>query len=494
MADTTTNIGLTLPGFGEFDDSWWEPLNENFTKIDTEIGALKDEIVDARHSEASLKDFLDVGHNSDGTLKPTEEVIDGRNTFLYGHRDPDSGDEFTLKSQADNSGRELWRAREASLSLVDSLAFREYAASKRVISGSADGNGQPTWMGSTGANINIDGGTTPLFMMIDGYVHRIRTLKQLLLSGASGTKYIYAERQVDGVVTVDGDSTTPPPVSPGGTTAADGLAEMTIFADTTKDFTTEDVKIGDYLTLIDGQDAGTYLILEIAPGGVVSKLKIVGKFPVGGQSNINYTISDRQCPVLGFATAETVTAGRLYIGEADFDGVSITAYRPRNFGDSYISPWQSIDVSAPALLSEIILPHLLGSDKLDISIQVSQADDGSQPVEELSVGQVGNGTLTFTPSNGSLAVDIGTLVTAAVQLSAGDQTVTQQPALSGAPGLTGTVGGALSGTISATRSLAMKWDRNRVYIKGLLSGVFYTDYGGVVRQTGKLRVIARRRG
>ena len=70
MADSTSFLNLTLPGKGEFVDSWNEPMNANFSAIDIWANNINTEIINARFSKATLKEFLEVSHNTDGSLLP----------------------------------------------------------------------------------------------------------------------------------------------------------------------------------------------------------------------------------------------------------------------------------------------------------------------------------------------------------------------------------------------------------------------------------------
>lgn len=505
MANKTSFLELLLPGFREYRDSWWEPLNDNFTALDGAVEGLSTALTDAQQSAPDLLSYLQVGHNSDGTLKATPEVVAARNAFLYGHRDPDTDDLFALATRLRQADSETWLARSGAASLLDMLAFRERGGNM-VLTGTANANGYPTWMGYTGANVAIDGSVTNIWLLIDGKLSRIRTNKTVTMSGGAGVKYIYATYSATGTVTVDGDSSTAPPATANGTTSSDTVPEPRVFTDVTQDFTTEDVQVGDVLALLTGFDAGQYLIAEVPYNATPTQLRIKGVLPVGGISSIDYNIIDPLGVTLGFDTAETPVAGKIYLGEADWDGVAVTAVRPRHFKDTFISEWRAVDVSGGSPLFTEVFQHALGSDVLDVSVQVSQANNGSAAVEELSLSQLLS-TLSFTPSNGTLAVGIGTLATdagtlgvSAVGLTAGDQTVNNQPditgdpALTGVPAISGTVGGSIAGAVAMSRSVAAQWTKNLLSVKNVHSGVFYKDFSDVVRQSGYIRVVVRKRG
>jgi len=487
MATYTTVLNLTLPGNGEYTNDWDGPNNGNFTIIDQAVGVLQTELQNAAGSASDLTARLAVSLDTAGNLLPVPAIVAAENSFLYGYVNPNNSPiAYSLQQQLDNLATEIWQARGLAASLVAAAAAAQFDFPNQLISGTANSNGYPTYIGSTGANVQVDGSVTPLIMQISGNMTHIRTLKTLTISGAAATYLVYATYQPNGVITVDGSSLQE------GATGSDSLNNMTIFTDETVNFTLQDVKAGDLLTLLGTYgtgDTGQYLIQQVEPTGFgFNMLQIIGNFPVGDQSAINYTITDPHAVVLGFVVnGGAVPANSLVIGEADFDGTSISAVRPRCYHNDFIGEWRAVTVAGPVVLAEEIYNHWLGTDKIDLTVQVSQANDGSQPVEEISLSQltnnlaiainntlaisVGNGTLAFTPGSGG-----GSL----------SGTVTGS--------LSGNVTGSLSGTVNETRSLAAKWDRNQIHVKGLTAGVFYTDYNGVVQTSGYLRVLARRRG
>lgn len=512
MATKTPFLELLLPELGEYRDTWHAPLNDNLITVDAAIQSVTEEVINARQGKTSLLAYLQVSINNDGTLKAAPEVVKARNSFVYGQRDPVSNALFTLKDRLNQVDKEVWAGREGQTSLLEALASRETQITSMILTGTKNVNGYPTWLSYSAANVIVNGVGTPIWMMIDGKQCRVRTQKNITLTGSAGMKYIYAQYSATGAQVVDGDSASPPPAAANGTTSIDINSEATLFTDVTRDFTSEDVQPGDLLTLLTGSDAGEYLIKEVAPGGVLTQLKIVGIFPVGGLSSIDYTIADRLGVTLGFDTALSPATGKLYIGDAYFDGVAVAtipsdtaSVRALHFKDTFVGEWRAVDVGVTPTFEEVYQQGLR-SDVLDVCVQVSQADDGTQPVEELSVGQLVN-TFGYTPSNGTLtvgvgtlAVGIGTLAVSAVGLSAGAQTITSQPALTGSPALTGaptlsgTVGGTLSGSVQMSRAVAVNWDLNKVRVKNVHSNTFYKDYSGTIRTAGFIRVVVRKRG
>ena len=498
MANRTPNLALLLPGLGEYTNTWHTPVNNNFTVVDEAIGAINVELQDARFSLGTLAEFLAIGHNSDGTLKPTAEVQAARSSFVYGHKEGSA--DFDLYALNFRRDREVWRARSGRPDLRGGVAYPWSFGPNMILDGSKDAEGYPTWLGSTGANANIDGSLTPIILMIDGKIARIRTLKQVPISGGAGTYYLYADFQEDGVSTFSGTAGACGG-SEGGTDA-----EYRYHLDS-PDLTTKDVQVGDLLRYLDQGAAGDYLVDEIAPEGNPAQARIVGLFPTTA-SGITYDFIDPLAVTLGFDAAETPAAGRIFIGEVDFDGAAITTYRPRHFKDRFVGEWRAVDVSGTPDFEEI-WNHRLGTDQLDITIQVSQANDGSEPVEELSLTQLTNGLgvnttagdLAVAADNGSLAYvpDNGTLGT---QNAAGPDVHSHA--------ISGTVGGALTGSVDASlsgspassltgavepdNSVKMKASRNAIWVKNTIASAFYRDYSGIVRTTGFIRVIIAKKG
>ncbi|NDD05269.1 MAG: hypothetical protein EB078_10215, partial [Proteobacteria bacterium] len=213
-----------------------------------------------------------------------------------------------------------------------------------------------------------------------------------------------------------------------------------------------------------GSNAGVYQIKEIAPSGNVNQLKIYGVFPGGVSSGLNYTVSDPLGVTLGFDDEKVESADKLYLGESDFDGFGATAVRPLHFKDTFVSEWRAVDVSSSASFEEIF-NHGLYSDAVDISVQASQADDGSAPIEELSLGSSTN-TLGVVVSN-NLAVSSGVL--------------------------SGNITASLSGSLNPDRAVRVQWTKYKVFVKNLIASTFYRDYTGAARQSGFIRVLVKKR-
>lgn len=479
MATKTDFLQLVLPLNGEFQDTWDEPANDNFQKIDDWAADVQTERVDARFGQANLKAFLEIAHETDGSLKPTTEVVQSRSSFLYGDEDVDG--DFDLPQRLSLGDKEVFWAREGLPSTRESLAQHTYMQGT-ILAGSKDANGYPTWLGFTGANAQIDGSVTNILSLISGQKSRIRTLEQVVLSGAAGVKYLYAQFQPAGVVVVDGDSSTPPPASANGTCGAHTLVspKIRIFRDTTVDFTTMNVQVGDMLTILgNNANAGQYIISAIAPDADVNSVQIYGVFPGGSLSGLNYTINDPFAVVLGFDAVKTPAADKLYIGEADFDGSAITAVRALHFNDVFVGSWQAVDVGATPQF-DITWPHNLFDDKLEVIVQASTTNDGLQPIVPLTIGSLTN-TIALNFAN--------TLFFSAGTFAPGSSGATYSPL----PSLTGNVTSSLSGTVVLDNAVRVQLTQTQVKVKNPVPGFFYRNYAGTVVTVGFVRVIVRRK-
>lgn len=463
MATRTSFLGMTLPQNNEYQNTWDSPLNADLAIIDAWAQGVSEEIETARNGFPSLYEFLNVSIKQDGTLQPTEEVVKARNSVIYGDETEEPVD-FELSNRLQLSDLETFNAREGELSLRDAMGSR--FGESCVVRGSKDGNGYPNWMGYTGTNVNISGTPSPLVMLINGRRCRVRDLKQVLVSGAFGTKYIYATRSDSGVVIVDGDSTTPPPATPTGTCGSDGT-KVRIFEDLTVNFTLAGVVAGDILTILGTNgNAGQYVIKTVAPDGNNNRLQIIGVFPVGALASLDYTITDLFGVTLGFDDTKSEAVNKMYIGEADWDGFAVTAVRSNNFGDVFVGEWRPVDVSSSSTFTES-WNHNLMDDALEVIIQASQENDGTAPVEQLSLASLTN----------SLGIDVVNSLT----LTPGDQT------------LGGGISVNLTGSLYPDRSVFAQWTKYKIDIKNAQASVFYKDYSGAIKQTGYVRVILRKR-
>lgn len=530
MANKTPFLDLVLPGFGEYKDTWHEPVNFNMETLDTWAEAINQEIVDARFEASTLAEFLAVGHESNGTLKATPEVERAHVSQVYGFQTEEPAP-FTLSQRLEKSEWEVWYGREGFDDLRAMSAFRAPDPKHMILDGLKDSNGYPAWMGYIGANVKIDGKTQDLWLSIGGRLARVRTEETIPVSGSAGIRYIYAKYLPDddeGKIVIDGRMIPPTPGE--GTTSLDLSSNPIYFNDLSRDFwpmyLAHEVMPGDVLTLTDSVEAGTYVVKDIIESTVVpgtsTQMSIMGTFPVGGISGINYTIVDPLAVELGVDTAEVAAEDKIYLGEVYFDGTSINifpsdtvAIRPRHFRDVFVGEWREVDLTTGIPNLGTAVPgkietkygHNLGTDTIDITIQVSAANDGSAPVEELSLATVDSSTLAVSIANGLSLSKTGTqtYVTPTHAADIFDPGATDasynQGAFSGGSfndttnySLSGSVTGSLSGSVYMERSAMAKWTKNYIWIKNAVLNRFYKDYDGTTPTTGYIRVIARRRG
>lgn len=454
MSSTTDYLKLLLPGNGEYENSWDEVLNADLIAIDTAIKNVTTEVEEARLGKSSLSELLSISINTDGSLIATPEVVAARNSFLYGDEDALSQD-LDLGSRLNLLDNDLFFFRSGLTGFREMLS-KMNGAPKSILSGVKDSNGYPTWLASTGVNVNVDGSVENIYMSIYGKMGRIRKQEQITISGAVGEKYLYASYNPGGVIRVDGSA------SANGVVSSDG-AKVRWFDVSTSDFTLLDVKPGDILEILGtGVNAGVYQIKQVAPGAVTTRLLIYGVFKGGvAQASLNYTIKDPFAMTLGFDVAKTEVDGKLYFGVASFDGIAVTSVKAMNFADCFISEWRAVDVSATTTFTEVF-NHNLFDDALEVFIEVSQANDGSDYVEELSKSQINN----------SLAI------TNSLALSSGTQT------------LSGSV--TLTGELVEARSANVRWNKYTVEVANVTPGLFYKNFSGATLTVGYVRVIARR--
>lgn len=508
MSNKTAFLELEQPQNGEYVDNWEIPVNDNSAKIDAWAETTDNEIKEARGSKTSLSEFLSVGHDSAGNLLPTPEMVNSRNSPVYGSRDAEGS--YNLKKRCDKGDWEVLHAREAQVDLKSNLALHHVETVNTIINGGKDSNGYPTWA-AYATDVFTAQIPPQLDLLIAGHRCHLRATTPITLAGGTGTVYVYAQYQPNGTAVVDKSGDTD------GTTSNDDVPEARIFSDGgITDFQAVGVQPGDLLNILNTDDAGTYVVEEVGyqasgePSVDYTKLKITGTFPAGGLTGIGYTIVDPLGVTLGYDTVEPTDADKLVISEASLDEgppVTITAVRPRHFKNTFVGEWRAVDVSGTPTFEEI-WNHNLGTDLLDVAVQVSSANDGSQPVEELSLADL-NASFSLNRTQDDLAGTLGTIGLTGVinrdntlslggtgtQTLEGDVTVDNGTlAVDGVPGLTGDIVYELSASVVLTRSAKVKWSRNQIWVKNSVSGKFYKDYAGTEKTGGFIRVIIRKRG
>lgn len=472
MANKTDFLNLILPANNEYNDTWDVPTNSNFTIIDEAIEEISNEINSARFSKTSLAEFLGVAHFDDGTLKPSDELDDSRNSSVYGD-DDGAGTDFKLVDRLELSDRETFDAREgvASLQLALTRRSRDFDYPDTVVNAAKDGDGQPNYLSSSGSEFQLNGDPEMIEFNIDGHYMRLRTDETENVTGGDGTRYLYAERPSEPVVVLDRSTQN------AGSTIGNPLNnnKVQIFQDSGVDFTTLNIKAGDVLEILNTDNAGEYIIAEVAPDSDPNQLLIIGRF-VNIITSVDYKVRDPLMPTFGVDTAYAETAGKCYMGEGEFASGALISSVAYNFKRKYDSPFTSVDVSSlPSF--EKILNHNLGKFPSEIQIFGSQANDGSQPLEPLSTAVVGNDlgvnisdTTNYTPGS--------------FNPGSGDASYT--------PGtLTGGVTGNLTGSIYDLKSVTVKITKTQIFIKNNKINHFYRDYDGSDQNSGYLKVVCK---
>ena len=472
MSNKTDFLSLVLPENNEFNDGWDIPVNSNFEIVDSAIEEISNELASAKFTKTSLAEFLTVSHFDDGTLKPSEEMDDARNSLVYG--DDSGGTDFELKDRLELADKETFDAREGLNSLLDSLARRArgFDHLDSILDGPKDSYLQPNFLTCSGAEFLLNGDPTEVVFNINGYYMRFRTDESLAVTGGDGTRYLYAIKPSTPITTLDRSSAA------NGASAENALNndKCQILQDSGVNFSTSNVKSGDVLEILNSANAGTYIIDTVAFDGNSDQISIKGRFK-SIVSGLNFKIYDPLMPELGVDTTKTPAVGKCYIGEGTFASGALTASLTYNFKGEYDSHYEAIDVSSLASF-EKTFNHQLGDFPKTIQIYASQANDGSEPLEPLSVDLVGNdlaavaaNTLSYTPG----VHNPGT----------SDATYT--------PGtLVGGVTCALTGAVYNLKSVSIKITKTQIFIKNVKDNHFYRDYDGSDRTTGYLKVVCKK--
>lgn len=345
MADQTAYLNLTLIGFNEYADAWGYAINNNWEALDLWSSRVEGELLDARLSKPTLKELLEVGHNSDGTLKATGEVVEARSSRYLGRKD-------LLSDRISLTEAELWRSFAGQGDLASGLAMTGGKKSLFLSSLPA------SWITATEKTVSFNPVVAPIWLLIEGKPHRIRTIQTHDLTGGSGTRYLYVQKPANSVVKETGAA---------GVISSDAVN----FTQSYVNFTSN-VKVGDILNIYDqeGDNAvvnGDYVVEVVTAGN----LKIAGKFPVASLSGISWKVIDPYAVTVGADTAITTTSGRLYVGTCSYNGSdAVTSISYCQAGDTYVSEWETAASGHAFFGSGHQFNHNLMTDELDISFQV----------------------------------------------------------------------------------------------------------------------------
>jgi len=350
MADQTAYLNLTLMGFNEYADAWGYSINNNWEAVDLWSSRVEGELLDARLSKPTLKELLEVGHNSDGTLKATGEVVEARSSRYLGRKD-------LLSDRISLTEAELWRSFAGQGDLASGLAMTGGKKSLFLSSLPA------SWITATGETVSFNPGVAPIWLLIEGKPYRIRTIQTHELTGGSGARYLYVEKPANPVVKETGVT---------GVISSDPDLGAVNFTQLNATFTTN-VKVGDILNIYgqEGDNAvvnGDYVVEVVTAGN----LKIAGKFPVASLSTVQWKVIDPYAVTVGADTALVDVSGKFYVGTCTYnESNAVTSISYCQAGDTYVSEWETVSASGHAFFgSGHQFNHNLMTDELDISFQV----------------------------------------------------------------------------------------------------------------------------
>ena len=473
MANKTDFLNLTLPANNEYNNTWDVVVNENFTIVDASIEDVTNEVQSARFSKTSLAEFLDISHFDDGTLKPSEEMDDARNSSVYGD-DDGVGTDYLLKNRLELSDREIFDARDGLASIEESLARRSngFNYPDTVIKGAKDGNGQPNFLASSGSEFLVNGSPTAVELNVGGHSLRVRTDESINVTGGDGVRYLYAVKPATPIVVLDRSTEA------AGSSITNPLnnSKVQVFQDAAIDFTTSNIKAGDTLEVLNGENAGEYVIDTVGFDGNTDQIKVIGRF-INVVTGLNYTVKDTLMPELAVDTSYNEEDGKCYIGEGEFASGALVSSLTYNFKGKFSSTYEAIDVSSLATF-EKVLNHNLGAFPKEVHIYASQANDGSQPLEPLSTAVSGN----------DLSVNINdTLSYSAGVFNVGTTDATYTPG-----SLVGSVSGDIAGSTYDLRSVKVKITKTQIFIKSTRDNHFYRDYDGSDQNSGFLKVVCKK--
>ena len=454
MATATPFLKLVLPANDEYYNVWDQPLNSNLTIIDTAIGSVTTEVVNARGSQPTLSARLATALDPAGNLQPSPEVIAARVSSVYGGFTASSIANL-LNDRLEYGDREAWNARQSLSSLSAALAWdADQNKNNSIISAPTN------YINPTGPKVSLNAvvsttpgptyllATTPIVANINGYRQVIRTgagsavgtIKTVDLTGQSaGTYYLKLTYTGGSVYLTDSGIGQ---ISLYGTNGLNAVYTSTGVSPT--NFVTSGVQPGDIITITapsGDPNIGNYIVLATNREDTTlttSQIAIAGQF-VSLTSGLTATFTNPVDPQFGFtgtAHAKTFTrvANVIYIGRCVFDGTNVTSVTPYQSLGSYAG-FTSIALISGAF--SVSIPHNIGYFPNRVAIYASQANDFSQPLELLSSATV-------------------------------------------------TGGGSLG------RSVIAKMDDLILYVKNSTSGLFYTDFNGSNQTSGYLYAVVER--
>jgi len=504
VANRTPYLGLILPINGEYTNTWDVPVNGNFSKIDTAIEGVTTEVQASRFQLASLPAFLSVSIEADGTLKPTAEVEESRNSKVYGQFDS-AGNSYTLGDRIELGDIEVFYARSGALDLLSALSFigRGNTVPDSVVSGAIDASGNPSFLGSASNKFKLEASTnSPIIFNISGKRMSLTQDLDVNSTGVSGLQILIAEAPDVPVLPTGWPTLVPStivvPVTAGGSAVADPDSGSRVRKFTsTIDLNLYNVRRGMILTIntTNSPNNGSYIIDQVGltSGGITDNfsLTIIGVFDSSGTA-LDFTITDPTQPKFSVvASTATLTAGQCRVGEAMADAAaSLSSVLAYAFNHRYESTFKGM-VSAGSIVT-VDYQHNLGFIPTSIQILVSSGVDGTPWVEPLTVAESTHNFASSVTSSLILSPGTwsqGTWIPAATP-GVATPSYSPLPDYSPLPSLSGSVtGGPLTGSLKPLNSVRLRTTKTLLSIKNITAGFVFSDFDGQAHDTGYIKVI-----
>jgi hypothetical protein len=383
MAQQTDNIKLVLPENGEYTDIWDKPTNDNFIKIDTEIGSIKSEIQDARGSESSMATRLDVALNSDGTLKDVPQINKGSVSPVFGKVNS-FGDIVDLDGRIALNDFDNFYARQGDADMKTFLArLGNDWVHDSVVSAASN------YLTFTGPTVTANGNLQSIYANINGFLARIRKQDVVTVSGIAGQRWFAIQRNPSGVViasdTIGSCNQYPATTGP-----------LIRFKDSTKNFVTIGVKPGDVITITSpASNKGKYVVDSTNAQDTNCALDEVF---IKGQFNslstaVTYTITDPYAATLVVESAAHTpnfinVTDKIYIGTGQFDGTNMTSLTQYALKGKY-EEWQAVTLIANFFNNTFA--HKIGYMPKKVSFYASATNDYLSPLYPLGVASGASG-------------------------------------------------------------------------------------------------------
>ena len=453
MAIATSYLGLVLPAYGEFYNSWYKPNNANFVKLDAFAASFGEEVNAARGNTESLNTRLSVGLNDDGSFKTIPEIEAAKPSSIYGYG---SGSTIqSLQARLELGDKEAYTARQGLTALIDSLAFASSGNSPDCLV-----SGPTNPITATGAVIKISGQASNIIANINGYLAKVVTDDTVTLT-TSGDYYLTLTRNPLGTIYTSVTNCTI------GTTTS--LTQIYTKFSAQTSLIDLGVKPGHILSITGPSNnicIGRWVVYQTHAENselLAADITIVGAFPVvNGGSGFSADFVRPMSPTLGFTAVApssksywkmkqiTPDSGTIYIGSFTYNSSGSVV------SNLVVYPYQAryaewSQVTSPGNFT-LTIPHNLGFVPKRIKVYASQNNDFSSPLEELSTTQMSISTAS---------------------ISSGSQTLTYTPPI-------------------LERSVIAKVDSTSIYLKNATPNVFYYDYSGSLQTSGHLYVVAER--